>query len=67
MIDRRTFVAGATLAAVVPVIDWLPPQLPADAPGDVVFAIDGWSHRNDVEHADRVWIRVGRSWRADWR
>jgi hypothetical protein len=68
MIDRRTFVAGVALVPLVPALEWLPPQLSAGAPGDVViFAIDGWSDRDNGESADQLWIQIGPSWRANWR
>jgi hypothetical protein len=33
----------------------------------VVFMIDGWNVPGDDEAADKVWIRVGHSWRTAWR
>ena len=66
-IDRRAFVAGTTLVAFAPAIEFLPALLspPAANASRLVFMIDGWSVPNDS--ADEVWIRVGRSWRTAWR
>jgi hypothetical protein len=67
IIDRRAFVAGTTLAAFVPALEFLP--LPLSAPAAnvsrLVFMIDGWSVPSDGD--DEVWFRVGRSWRTAWR
>jgi hypothetical protein len=67
IIDRRTFVAGTTLVAFAPAIEFLPVPLspPAAETSRVVLMIDGWSVTNDS--ADEVWIRVGRSWQTAWR
>jgi hypothetical protein len=66
MIDRRTFVAGAALAAVAP-IPTLPAR-PADPPAvgknRVVFLIEGWSVRSDDETAGPMWIKIDRGWRT---
>jgi hypothetical protein len=69
MIDRRDFIAGATLVAVAPALGLLPSQPPALAAnvGPVVFMIEGWSVQDDNGTADQVWIRVGHSWRTAWR
>lgn len=66
IIDRRAFVAGATLAAFAPAIEFLPVLSPPAANSSrLVFMIDGWSVPNDS--AEEVWISVGRSWRTAWR
>jgi hypothetical protein len=66
LIDRRAFVAGAAMAAVVPI-----PQLSAhSAPattGRVVLLIDGWNKPVDETTVDQVWIRIGLGWRTSWR
>jgi hypothetical protein len=69
MIDRRTFVAGATSIALAPALDLLPVQRPTpETPaGQLVLMIDGWNVRNESSVADAVWIRIGRSWRTVWR
>jgi hypothetical protein len=69
IIDRRTFVAGTTLVAFAPALEFLPvPLLPPVAnTSRLVFMIDGWSVPSDSDGADEVWIRVGRSWRTAWR
>jgi hypothetical protein len=67
IIDRRAFIAGTTLVAFAPVLEFLPVRvspLAADA-SRPVFMIDGWSVPSDS--ADEMWIRVGRSWRTAWR
>jgi hypothetical protein len=69
MIDRRTFVAGATSIALAPALDLRPVQLPtSETPaGQLVFMIDGWNVPSERSAADAVWIRIGRSWRTVWR
>lgn len=69
MIDRRTFVAGATLAAVAPTLALLPapPPTPATDSGRLVLKIDGWSLLEEGTPADAAWIRIGHSWRTAWR
>ena len=66
-VDRRAFVAGATLLTVAPTLPLLPilPSAPVANTGVVVFLIDGWSTRGDG--AGEVWIRVDHSWRSAWR
>ena len=66
IIDRRAFVAGTTLVALAPALEFVPVPLPSPAnAGRLVFMIDGWSVSSDS--ADEVWIRVDRSWRSAWR
>jgi hypothetical protein len=67
VIDRRAFVAGTTLVAFAPALEFLavPLSLPAANANRLVFMIDGWSVPSDS--ADEVSIRVGRSWRTAWR
>ena len=68
-INRRVFVAGAAMAAVVPI-----PKLPAQpsppsvaAMGRAVFLIDGWSKPVNETTVDQLWIRIGAGWRTSWR
>jgi len=72
MIDRRTLIAGAGVAAITPVI--LPalnlfgsPLSPDTGMSGPSFMIEGWSVPSDSGNADEVWIRVGHSWRTAWR
>jgi hypothetical protein len=69
IIDRRTFVAGATSIALAPALDLLPVQLPApETPaGPLVLMIDGWTAPSESSAIDAVWIRIGHSWRTVWR
>ena len=69
MIDRREFIASATLAFVAPAIHLLPSQQASSAASQshVVFMIRGWSAQDDREDAKQVWITVSNSWRAAWR
>jgi hypothetical protein len=69
IIDRRTFVAGATSIALAPALDLLPVQLPGpETPaGPLVLMIDGWNVPSESSAADGVWIRIDRSWRTVWR
>jgi hypothetical protein len=68
IIDRRTFVAGATSIALAPALDLLPVQLPTpETPaGPLVLTIDGWNAPSESSAA-AVWIRIDRSWRTVWR
>ena len=68
-VDRRTFVAGATLLTVAPTLQFLPVPSSAVAANarPIAFMVDGWSVPDDGGSADEVWIRVGRSWRTAWR
>ena len=69
MIDRRAFVAGTTLVAFAPTLEFLPVPLspPAANASRVVLMIDGWNVPSDSDGADEVWITVSRSWRIPWR
>jgi hypothetical protein len=69
IIDRRAFVAGATLLTVAPALALLPVPSSAAAANArrIIFRIDGWSIPGDSDSADEVWIRVDRSWRTAWR
>ena len=69
IIDRRAFVAGATLVAFAPSLEFLPAPLSAPAANvrRIVLMVDGWNVPGDGGTADEVWIRVGRSWRTAWR
>ena len=69
MIDRRDFIAGATLVFVAPAIHLLPSQQPSSAASQsrVVFMIRGWSVQDDRAGANQVWITVSNSWRTAWR
>jgi hypothetical protein len=69
IIDRRTFVAGATSIALAPALDLLPvppPTLETPA-GRLVLMIDGWNVPSESNAADAVWIRIGPTWRTVWR
>ena len=63
MIDRRDFIASATLVFVAPVIHLLPSLRPSSAasPSRVVFMIRGWSVQDDRAGANQVWITVSNS------
>jgi hypothetical protein len=69
MIDRRDFIASATLVCVAPAIHLLPSQHPSSAASQsrVVFMIRGWSAQDDRAGANQVWITVSNSWRTAWR
>jgi hypothetical protein len=69
MIDRRTFIVGTGLAAVMPTSALSLMQLPSDAPtpSGVVFMIDGWSVPSETGPDDQVWVRIGHGWRTAWR
>ena len=69
MIDRRKFVSGTTLVAVVPTLSWLPVALPTPAAqtNRLVMKIDGWSTPGQRGTDEEVWITVNRSWRTAWR
>jgi hypothetical protein len=69
MIDRRDFIARATLVFFARAIRLLPSQQPSSAASQsrVVFMIRGWSVRDDCAGANHVWITVSNSWRAAWR
>jgi hypothetical protein len=69
MIDRRDFIASATLVFVAPAIHLLPSQQPSSTASQsrVVFMIRGWSVQDDGAGANQVWITVSNSWRTVWR
>jgi hypothetical protein len=69
MIDRRDFIAGATLVFIAPAMRLLPSQQPSSAASQsrVVFMIRGWSIQDDCASANQVWMIVGNSWRTAWR
>jgi hypothetical protein len=69
MIDRRKFVSGTTLVAVVPTLSLLPVTLPTPAAETtrLVIKIVGWSTPGQPGTDEEVWIRVDRSWRTAWR
>ena len=69
MIDRRAFIVGTGLAAVMPTsaLALMQPPSAASPPGGVVFMIDGWSSRSEDGPDDQVWVRIGHGWRAAWR
>lgn len=69
MIDRRTFIAGATLVAIAPSLEMLPRLVSAHEEDALrtVLMIDGWSIDDGSGAPDRVWIRLDGSWRAAWR
>lgn len=69
MIDRRTFIVGTGLAAVMPTSALSLTQLPSAAPtpNGVVLMIDGWSVPSEANPGDQVWMRIGHGWRTAWR
>jgi hypothetical protein len=69
MIDRRKFMSGTALVAVVPSLSLLPVVLPTPAAETkrLVMKIDGWSAPGQGGTDEEVWIRVDRSWRTAWR
>jgi hypothetical protein len=69
MIDRRDFIASATLVFVAPAIHLLPRQQPPSTAsrGRVVFMVRGWSAQDDHADANQGWITVSNSWRTAWR
>jgi hypothetical protein len=69
MIDRRKFMSGTALVAVVPTLSLLPVALPTPAAetNRLVIKIDGWSTPGQRGTDEEVWIRVDRSWRTAWR
>ena len=69
MINRREFIASATLVFVAPAIHLLPSQQPPSAASQrgVAFMIRGWSVQDDRAGANQVWITVSNSWRTAWR
>ena len=69
MIDRRKFVSGTTLVAVVPTLSLLPVALPTPAAetNRLVIKIDGWSTPGQRGTDEEVWVTVNRSWRTAWR
>jgi hypothetical protein len=69
MIDRRRFMSGTALVAVVPTLSLLPVALPTPAAetNRLVMKIDGWSTPGQRGTDEEVWIRVDRSWRTAWR
>jgi hypothetical protein len=69
MIDRREFIAGATLVYIAPAMRLLPSQQPSAGVdrSRVVFMIRGWSVQDDPARSDQVWVTVSNSWRTAWR
>ena len=69
IIDRRAFVAGTTLVAVMPTVPSLPRDVSSPAPDAArpFLMIHGWSMNADVSADDRVWLTVGHGWRTAWR
>jgi hypothetical protein len=69
MIDRRKFVSGTALVAVVPTLSLLPVALPTPAgeSNRLVMKIVGWSTPGQRGTDEEVWITVDRSWRTAWR
>jgi hypothetical protein len=69
IVDRRVFVAGAALAALMPALRLLPSE--AAVPESVAIQqpalmISGWSVENGSAD-DQIWMRVGLGWRTAWR
>ena len=69
IIDRRDFIAGATLVFVAPAIHLLRSQQPSSAASRsrVIFMIRGWSVQENRAGANQAWITVSNSWRTAWR
>jgi hypothetical protein len=69
MIDRRKFMSGTALIAVVPTLSLLPvaPPTPAAETNRLVIKIAGWSAPDQHGTDEEVWITVNRSWRTAWR
>ncbi|HSI40115.1 MAG TPA: hypothetical protein VLA00_06155 [Xanthobacteraceae bacterium] len=73
VIDRRTFVLGAGVAAAAPALGIAPPAAPTAAAGIAlgaatpVFVIDGWADRDGAGPDNQLWLKVGSSWRTAWR
>ena len=69
MIDRRKFVSGTALVAIVPTLSLLPVGLPTPAAeaNRLVMKIDGWSTPGQRGTDEEIWITVDRSWRTAWR
>jgi hypothetical protein len=69
MIDRRIFIASATLVAIAPSLELLPRQISTHekGPNRIIFMIEGWSTLDETDTSDQVWLRVGHSWRTAWR
>jgi hypothetical protein len=68
-IDRRNFVTGVALTAMVPglpLLPALPPTLATEL-SRLVLRIDGWSDPAESGALDVAWIRIGHSWRTAWR
>jgi hypothetical protein len=68
-IDRRAFVVGTAVVAVSPALHLFPVEAAsaASAVNSTVFMIEGWSIPDEGRAANQVWLRVGRSWRTEWR
>jgi hypothetical protein len=69
IIDRREFVVGVALVAVVPTLKLLPDLLASDKTelSPVTFMIEGWSSQDDGGTANVLWMRIGHAWRTSWR
>lgn len=67
-IDRRVFIAGASLSIVTPAFR-LSPDFAAAELGAIepVFLISGWSPQDDSGTDNQVWLAVGHGWRTAWR
>ena len=69
MIDRRKFMSGTALVAVVPTLSLLPAALPTPAAetNRLVMKIEGWSTPGQRGTDEEIWLTVDRSWRTAWR
>ena len=69
MINRREFIASATVVVVTPTLQLLPSQQPfsVSSQNRVSFLIHGWNDSDDGRAADQVWIKISNSWRTAWR
>ena len=69
IIYRRELIVGTAIVAVAPALNLLPRLLTSDETelSPVTFMIEGWSSQDHSETANLVWVRIGHSWRTNWR
>jgi hypothetical protein len=67
-LDRRAFIAGTGAVVISPTLKLWPLQAAACHAdiNRISFMIGGWSVDGGGA-PDRVWIRLDRPWRTDWR
>jgi hypothetical protein len=68
-INRREFLVGTAVMALAPTLKLLPSLRTSNATelNPVTFMIDVWSSQDHSETANLVWMRIGHSWRTNWR